>query len=266
MCYKEFVILVAIGLSVMVVTDTRLLAGQSAVLSEQDAVATALSYVGRESTDKQRSLSSSGADPVLFTDSLTPFLTKLADCKSAWKVSVTGMTLSPLRADPGKSNGQMDVYLDSLTGSFLKAVIHLADLDAVDDPILQASDAENQLTDLGEGYISIPQTPPAISLMQALESSPYNAYKSKEIVAQYVLFTYRYNAGSDSLPPRPVWILNLRGTPPQQGIGGSVDFLPVYNRNRLRIVVDATTGKPIMSTTTPSVPLTPEDRKRIFGE
>ena len=248
---------------------------QVAVSTQQAASTVALAYIGQPRNGKSLSLQVADVEPVTLIDSTTPFLWKLTSSKSAWKVSVKGLAAESWNATATQGLDDLEIYIDSLTGKFIKAVYRIRPLDSVDDPELPASDAEQQIKGIGHSYLEIPNDPPPVGFYDALQCDVSDMLRAKEILIQYVLFTYRFATGeidyshpvmNDSIAPRLAWVISLRGIPPLQGRGGSSDYLPAYVRNRYRVVINATTGRPITSGTAPSAHLTPEDRKRIFGK
>src|SRR5260370_39265372 len=116
-------------------------------------------------------------------------------------------------------------------------------------PMPWSSDGAKQLRSEGEVYVGYPDEDPRIDFLGALEriqdegiGSPLLA---KEIHGVYVLDS---QMGSK---PKAVWAITLRGLPPLPAHGRGAGRVPVWQRNQMRNVVDAVTGRVLFASNTP---------------
>ncbi|MCP4703434.1 MAG: hypothetical protein GY865_02390 [candidate division Zixibacteria bacterium] len=200
------------------------------------------------------------AKAVKFEDSTTPFLGHYSSNSPVWKISAkNSYILSKSVADYKEANlRDFDIYIDSISGKLLKIECQYGTKDLALCPILDKKSAEKQISDGGHKYLSIPDDRPKIDFYAALLACPYDPLSAKEILGQYVYFSY------GNRPPRPVWIITLVGISPIKLFGPDSDWVPEYQLNRVRQIIDAETGKVILTSTVPGVPLKPEDKARLF--
>jgi len=199
---------------------------------------------------------------IQFSDSTTPFLGEYSINRKVWQVKFKDVQLSKfLEVNDDKIfNRNFDVFIDSLSGNLLKITCQNGIIDSTLCPPMDAKYAEEQILKAGGQYLGIPTEQPKIDFKTALMSCPYNPLTAKKIIGQYVRYT------SGNRPPKDVWMITLIGIPPIQPKGGKADWIPIYQRNRIRIAVDAVTGKVIFATTNPGLPLTPEDKAKLFPD
>ena len=105
--------------------------------------------------------------------------------------------------------------------------------------------AEEQMQEGGEGYVALPQKAPSISLLDALDAtlgleSPFIA---REINAVCVMRDYK------KCKPMAFWAVTLNDKPPFSI--HDPRLIPESQRNHVRVLVDATSGKILFSTTCP---------------
>lgn len=194
----------------------------------------------------------SSARLVSATDDNTPFLSKELIGRKVWRVEVDNVSLKLRSAVPGFKDHYLRkfvVILDAATGEVRKVVSKFHGNAPEMRPEPAPARAESQLRASQEIYHGWPEEPPQISFLEALDAvlsggigSPFEA---KEIIGVYVLES---KMGSE---PRPVWAITLRGIPPLQGHGPGADTVPVWQRNHIRNVVDARTGKCLFATNVP---------------
>ncbi len=244
----------------IVFTGGMLVAGQTTVpLSKDAALRQAHAFFGSSAEVSQSALSTSEPQSVVFEDSTTPFLDKYASGRSTWRVVVTYADSQVVDGRPVQRTYPMEVVLDSLDGHLLRIQCDLKELDPEEDVIPDADFAERQMIASREEYVGFPQDPPAIGFAAALRACMYNPFAARQIVGQYVLLN------KDNRVRHPVWVVTLWGLPPIEPTGGEADWIPVYQLNHIRQVVDATTGRLLFASTHPNAPLTPEIKARVFG-
>jgi hypothetical protein len=201
-------------------------------------------------------------------DDNTPFLHRqINGRKNIWRAEFKNVRLklkSTVRGFKDRYVRTFEVLIDPNTGHLLriKSSCDVNDPDMLPEP--PACHAEKQIKKHGEIYHGFPNEPPKANLLDALDGvgigSPLLA---KEIHAVYVLHS------SASRKHRRVWVVTLRGIPyrPLKGVPPEFahipdeEIAPIWQRNRIRNVVDAVTGKPLFATTCPQ-PLPPKGKKK----
>lgn len=207
--------------------------------------------------DRSSALSASAADQVeliKFEDTTTPFLGELAANRTVWRVILPCAFTSSDGGEPIAG----EVFLDSTTGTLLKIVCNTRPIRPDVDLELSAAEAEEQLRQCGEIYTGFPVADPIVGFVAAARNGPHDPLSARQIVGQYVLLQFQ------NKPPTPVWVITFRGIPPLEPMGGQADWIPEYQRNRIRMVINAVTGKVAYTSTIPGLPLLPEDRERVF--
>jgi len=200
------------------------------------------------------------------TDDNTPFLhTQINGKKAVWSVKIDNVRLKLKSAAPrfkDKYVRKFQVFVDPNTGHLLKitSTFDGNDPDMLPEP--PAAVAEAQMRGSEEVYLGFPPETPKLSFLDALDvisSRGYSPFVAKEIYALYVLES---EMGSR---PRPVWAITLRGIPgiiPTGPPGLKKEhWSPVWQRNHIRVVVDAMKGKVLFATSVPQ-PVAPKEKKR----
>jgi hypothetical protein len=146
------------------------------------------------------------------------------------------------------------IYLDSEANKVLAVTCRLTER-SPDVREASVEEAEKQLRNHGEVYVSFPEENPKFSFMDALEEVRTNGRgdpeMAQEIDAVYVMHSVAKKE------PRPVWVITLRGLPPytvrnsMREDGRVSKQPPVWRRNMWRKVVDANTGKWIFGSNSP---------------
>lgn len=182
----------------------------------------------------------------------TPFLWRQLIGKAAWRVDFEDASLKLRSAVPGFPDAYrrtFTVLLDESSGQLLGVASPFDGHDPDLRPLPSGDVAERQLRSEQEVYHGLPAHAPKLSFVEALDrvltggiGSPFLA---KEIHAVYVLHS---RMGS---PPRPVWVITLRGLPPMTVRGPDAGSIPVWQRNHMRNVVDAETGDVLFATNSP---------------
>jgi len=201
------------------------------------------------------------------TDDNTPFLhTQINGKKAVWSVKIDNVRLKLKSAPPGfkdKYVRKFQVFVDPNTGHLLKitSTFDGNDPDMLPEP--PAAVAETRMKNSSnEMYHGFPAEAPKITFLGALDvivSSAPSPFVAKEIYAVYVVQSRR------GLRPRPVWAITLRGIPgiiPTGPPGLKKEhWSPVWQRNHIRVVVDASKGKMLFATSVPQ-PVAPKEKKR----
>lgn len=191
-------------------------------------------------------------DRITIKDDDTPFLARQLVGTVAWRVEFEDISLTLKSAvssfqDPYRRS--FIVLIQEETGILwsVKSVSDKKDIDLKPEP--SAAVAEEQLGPEGEIYVGLAAANPGISFLNALDvilkrgnSSPFLA---KEFYAVYVLESIH------GATPLPVWSITLRGIPPIPVTERYGNTIPVWQRNRMRSVVDANSGKLFFSTNSP---------------
>ncbi len=235
--------------------------------SKLEAAKLAVTYLGEDFITKDIDDIARQAQVITLVDTTTPFLWSLTSRDRVWKVWVRDVDLSSLLSGSAAKDAfrDFDVYLDSLTGRLLKIECHHGDqTELLKHPLERLEKVEATLR-RGNIYGSIPLEVPKVGFIEALMPL---AMEAEEILGQYVnhqtRFAGRAPNGDTATTPVACWIISLAGIPPRQAMGGDISFLPEYTRNRERLIVNSRTGRLRSTSSYPSVPLTPEDRERIF--
>ena len=201
-------------------------------------------------------------------DDNTPFLhTQINGKKDVWRVEIKNVRLKLKSAPPGSKDKyvrKFQVFVDPNTGHLLKVTSTFDgnDPDMLPEPPAAVAETRMKNSD-NEMYHGFPAEAPKITFLGALDvivSRAPSPFVAKEIHAVYVMHsTTRWGSR-----PRPVWAITLRGIPP---ITLSVpagwrkeNQIPVWQRNHIRVVVDAKNGKMLFATSVPQ-PLPPEEKK-----
>lgn len=144
------------------------------------------------------------------------------------------------------------VYLDSDAHRVLAVISRLAERSPdIHEPT--AAVAEGHLRRCNELYLSFPSVDPQVTFMRALEAIPEGISQAQEIDGVYVMYSHIGET------PQPVWAITLRGSPPRTSSynlpvlpkGMVLKESPIWMRNFMRYVVDATTGRLLLSANTP---------------
>jgi hypothetical protein len=201
------------------------------------------------------STSSSATNMTVAGDN-TPFLARDFENRSVWSVEYSGVSLklklaNPKYVDKYRQKRTFTVWLDAKTGQLLKIRSKFQGEAGEMRQEPSADSAESQLRAAGEFYSGLPNVSvqPRITFLDAVDAvlsqgigSPLAA---KEIDGLCVMHS---KMGST---PRLVWVVTLRGLPPIPAKGPQGDLVPAWQRNHIRNVVDAVTGKCLFATNVP---------------
>lgn len=199
-------------------------------------------------------------------DDNTPFLHReIIGKKGIWRIEIKNVRLKLKSAPPGfkdKYVRKFQVFVDPNTGHLLKVTSTFDGNDPDMLPEPPAAVAETRMKNSGnEMYHGFPAEAPKLSFLDALDIICSRGYPSpfvaKEIYAVYVIES---KMGSRR---RPVWAITLRGIPPiaPPRPPGVTKDSPVWQRNHIRVVVNARNGKMLFATSVPQ-PLPPKEKKK----
>lgn len=170
-----------------------------------------------------------------------------------WEAHYDAMNLRLPSAVEGYSDSYRREFTVRTSGEHILEVHASAqESDADLLPRLSAQDTAEQLRENDERYAGLPEEAPQLTFLQAVDrvlaegiGSPFQA---KEIDGYYV----QHARGGEE--PHPVWIIELRGLPPYS-VKGPPGFdseaVPRWQRNHMRNVVDARTGRVLFANNLP---------------
>ncbi len=201
--------------------------------SKQEAVTRALEYTGFDEL-RNFELDKSLNEVQLITvhDSTTPFLSDSINGKTAWAVEFENIVLQA-----NASPITFTVILDAETGRLFEIRSKYEGPPEKRPCEPSAKLAEQQLGMTIERYLGLPQTPPSVSFLQALDSAFTSPVHASLTIARYVIYS------SQGRAEQPVWAISLHGLPPIPVKHGTIDFM--------RSVINAETGERIMEVNLP---------------
>lgn len=220
-----------------------------------DTLATAEQAIARANALTRLSAVSKppAAELTKVADDVTPFLGERNVGKPAWRVEYPGVAFRFASAVTGFADPYRRtavVMLEAASGR-LFYVTCIAD-DVVDPdmrPMPSCGVATEQLSREEEVYDGYPDQLPIVDFLTALErilsSGVGSPFQAKEIHGAYVLHSHM---GSK---PKPAWAITLRGLPPVEARGPHGNRIPVWQRNHMRNVVDAASGRVLFATNSP---------------
>ncbi|MBU0982700.1 MAG: hypothetical protein KKA42_02450, partial [candidate division Zixibacteria bacterium] len=185
-------------------------------------------------------------------DTTTPFIHDQVNNRRAWKVSFSSVTLTYWNTtkyvvDEETPLRSFDVYVDSASGRFLKAVSRSANYNGAAIRKANWLLAEASLNRRSQCYVGLLDEPPPVTLADALDSAKFcDVPGAMAIVAVCVLLSY---PAVDSA--FPVWDLHMYGS---DNIGQSEDWAvgkPAYKTNHMRVVINARTGAFMFASNSP---------------
>jgi len=196
-----------------------------------------------------------------------PYLYKEMKNKRVWRVTVENISLH-IKDDCGHTLDGNDarkfiIYIDSKSGILYGVISPFQGVDKNLAPEPSEDFATKQLEGNEEIFLGFPPDPPKVGLCEAIKAAEICVPSlAKELVAYYIMHSYQ---GEE---PKPVWSITCRGIPPVQPIGRAikVDSNSLYLSNRMRCVVDATTGKWLFATNKPQVELREKDSLRYLED
>jgi hypothetical protein len=220
--------------------------------NETSAIARAVALTGLDAVSKKISV-----QRTVISGDNTAFLAARFNGTQSWVIEFDDATLTGKLTnaqvgykDPYQFQRNFRVFLDSKTGQLLIIKSNFKGGGPATASAPDSKSAENQLKGIAENYEGLPTVDPKVTFLQAIDivlgkgarGSPFAA---KEIDGFYVMDS------RNGSPPKPVWIVTLRGLPP---IPSHWSKEPVATRTQnttMRNVVDAINGELLFGTNFP---------------
>ena len=252
---RKYLYLLVLILTISTFSSESLLAKE--VLSAEDAFKRARGFLGLVDTEFNRNSTKREINVVHLSDTTTPFHHEQLNTARVWKVSLSSVKFVFETKEKEIKYCDIDIYIDSSNGELLKIVLEIEKLDSVYEKELHYEEAERQLRLRKEEYLNLLSDPPTVGFIQAIGNSPFHA---KKIVAHLVSYKILENATF------PAWIVSLygmkpfpiKGPPPLQGLPPSETpgppIVTIDQRNHLRRIINANSGKTVMISNSPQVP------------
>lgn len=219
-----------------------------ALKTEDQAVSAALAATGFSRLTHYQVPATKAAELVVLEDDQTPFLHNQINGRQLWYVTVQVKLELKVEDRTGETHleydttsRRFDIYLDPWTGNIIKMVSGAEAVYEHKPPLPAADTAEWFLSGQRKLYHDLPAEPPGVDFLEALRSTIGSPFLAREIHVSYLTYSKM-----DS-EPRPVWIIDLRGIPPWP-VKGEV---PIEQRNHMRSIVDARTGRHLGSGNSP---------------
>jgi len=207
---------------------------------------------GAGKTSAKTSLSIVNQSTITVVSDSTPFLHAQVSGRRHWKMQFSNLEFPTQGTDQEPLTlADVTMLIDSATGALVSLISEPGILGPSEVGEMTVEYAEESLRQDGDEYLSFLPGPPTIGFCDAglaCFKSPFNA---KRIEAFPVLL----RTGRDTLE---VWIINLYGIPPMSPLRGPDPALPLYQRNHIRQIVDAHSGRLLITSTSPQYPLKDE--------
>jgi hypothetical protein len=219
---------------------------------KSEALSIAMQYVTGQKDTFPTELAEKCVELVLIENDSTPFLRHQINGKSAWLVRTGELSAEEVEAvRPRLIGGRMfDIYIDSATGVFLRAVCDRVPLrdDEVGD--MPPEYVEKEISRGLWRILGYPEEPPPTSMVEALSVCPHSYLLAKKTEVRLLMIA------RGDIPAKPLWDIILRGIPPLHVSSprGPMN-LPLNQVNHITQTVDATTGNLISTSTFPQYPL-----------
>jgi hypothetical protein len=177
--------------------------------------------------------------------------------RSCWKIDYKEISFSPLET-AAKVSMSCSVVLDATTGELIEVCLNSGrqNTDFVASPTGEL--ARCRLAESGEHYRQLVSEPPRVTFIDALKQIETSGFvrleDSNTVEAVLVMHEWLEHA------VRPVWAIVFNGLPPwpvEPPPGTAASDVPVWQRNHLRHVIDASNGEVLFATTIPQ----PEEGK-----
>lgn len=192
----------------------------------------------------------SSAEIVALVEDNTPYLSNQIIARAVWHVVISNWRLELKSAPPDVKDSYartFDIFLDPLNGHLLRIVSRWPEGVPRIAPEPGAESYTTQMRQSGqERYHALPEEDPPISFLDALDGMFQGGQiplLEEQLVGQYVTWS------TMGRPPRPVWVITLRGTRPLWN--STHPGAAISARNHMRYIVDPKTGKWITGSSTP---------------
>lgn len=211
------------------------------VTTVTDAWSIAQQYTGLTCMkNRSQTAMSTATSLIQVEEDKTPFLNKQIENRPIWEVKVgeamQSQEFDSFDEERMKTPPGLIVWIDASTGRFLKAFTKYGkeSPDLCPEPPADSATADMRNNEI---WLKFPDEVPVVSLMDALYHSPSaRPQYAKELIIHFVVELNVHSGES-----KPVWSVIARGV---QG-GGPTHGHTIHPcvDNRLRMTIDATTGK-----------------------
>jgi hypothetical protein len=220
----------------------------SPLFSEAEAIERALAFTRFDQLDAI----TTSAEQITGAENPVPFVGRALVGQDAWRVTVGNVQLKLPSAVPGYKDRYVrtfSILLSAPTGQLVAIRSRPVGNALPLRPEPSAESAESQLQAEEETYQALPERLPTVRLLDALDRVLADGIGSP-LVAQEINAVYVIHSRLGT-PPLAVWAITLRGIPPLPARGPGAESVPVWQRNHIRNVVDAETGKVLFAKNSP---------------
>jgi len=219
---------------------------ENQVNTSEDAIYIAIKYTGFEMAKNLKAEEMAKMTKITtISDDKTPYLHTKINNKQVWEIIFEDINICSNDNAEKKCFRSFKVYIDQQSGRLLKIYSIMDGYDKGKSPLPSAERAEQQMG-TSEIYLGFPDTLPEYTFFEALSNTAHKAENAGEIIANYVVESYM---GSE---PRRIWAIDLRGLDPIPIASRYASmYVPDYQRNHRRTVIDAKTRHQMFNSTIP---------------
>jgi len=226
----------------------------NSIKNAEEAINRALLYTGFDKVNKINVKDMSNYVKLTkITNTKIPFLEKSVEGKDIWEIEFQNINISHIyekRTGLEKSiTMSFSVYIDKETGKLLEIHYIKDGYNSEDSPLPSTDLAEQQMNSTAEIYYRFPDSLPEYPFIDALDNTAINPAHAREIIGYYII-----ESKMDSTPRR-VWAIDLRGIVPVPVASENAEkYVPIYQRNHRRTIIDAKTRHQLFTNTLPQAP------------
>ena len=220
----------------------------SPLTSETEAISRALAFTGFDQLDGV----TISAKRLALTENPVPFVGRALVGQEVWQVTLANVRLKL----PSAVSSFKDRYVRTFTVLLRASTGQLVAIHSQPDgparplrPEPSADSAESQLAGEDETYEALPDRLPKVHLLDGLDHVLNDGIGSP-LVAQEINAVYVVHSRMGSAP-LAVWAITLRGIPPLPARGPAAESVPVWQRDHIRNVLDAESGKVLFAKNSP---------------
>ncbi len=191
------------------------------------------------------------ARKITVADDNTPFLARDLNGRQAWKVEAAGVSLRFVAHNQSAFDQMKRTFyitLDAGSGQLISITSSAAQLAVTVKPGPSAASAESQIRAMDKLYLGLPDVEPQVTFLEAL-NTVFASGAANPLLAQNISGSYVIDSKKGL--PRRVWVISLRGLPPFAPYGRNPGSVPEWQRDHLRVVVDAESNVLLFATTVP---------------
>jgi len=233
------------------------LSQNTSILTSEEVVSKAIEYLGiQKFKDFNIDKAITKTESIILHDSTTPFVGELMNGKPVWEVvfnvDFDFIDEKYLRGDDRFIKGNayikdIHIYLDKESGILLKINVIKSGVSENELPILPPQKVVEEKYSVAEQkYHDFPQKT-EISFIEALIEAGHEVANMKDAIMITALYI---NYSNFKVKVKPVWDIHLYGIKHALGERRK-NIVPEYQRNHLRIVIDAATGKLLFAVGSP---------------